>query len=95
MGGTREQWTDALTRCQDPNAMDLGRTRACATMTEDEKTKRIKEGKCFQCDQKGHISHFCPQKNNRITEASTSSSPSNNAVIATATISSNKALLAD
>ncbi len=63
-------------------------------MTEDEKTKRIKEGKCFRCDQKGHISQFCPQKNNRIAEASTSSSP-NNAVIATATISSNKALSAD
>ncbi len=61
-------------------------------MTEDEKTKRIKEGKCFRCDQKGHISHFCPQKNNRIAKASTSS---NNAVIATATIASNKALTVD
>jgi len=64
-------------------------------MTKDEKTKRIKEGKCFRYNQKGHISRFCPQKSNRITKASTSSSPSNNAVIATATISSNKALSAD
>ncbi len=39
MGGTREQWSNALTRCRDPNAMDLSRTRARATMTEDEKTK--------------------------------------------------------
>ncbi len=93
MGGTREQWTNALTHRQDPNAMDLSRTRARATMTEDEKTKRIKEGKCFRCDQKGHISRFCPQKNNRIAEASTSS-PSN-LVIATATVTSNKALSAD
>jgi len=31
--------TNALTHCQDLNAMDLGHTRACATMTEDEKTK--------------------------------------------------------
>ncbi len=92
MGGTCEQWTNALTRRQDPNAMDIGRTRAQATMTEDEKTKQIKEGKCFRCDQKGHISRFCPQKNNRIAEASTSS---NNAVIATATIASNKALSPD
>ena len=92
MGGTREQWSNALTRRRDPNAMDLGRTRARATMTEEEKTKRIKEGKCFKCDQKGHISRFCPQKNNRIAEASTSSS---NAVIATATIASNKALTAN
>jgi len=28
MGGTQEQWTNALTRQQDPNAMDLRRTRA-------------------------------------------------------------------
>jgi len=56
MGGTREQWTNALTRQRDPNAMDIGRTRARATMTEDEKSKQIKEGKCFRCDQKGHIS---------------------------------------
>ena len=28
MGGTREQWTNALTRRQDPNAMDVGRARA-------------------------------------------------------------------
>ncbi len=93
MGGTREQWSNALTRRQDPNAMDLSRTRARATMTEDEKTKRIKEGKCFRCDQKGHISQFCPQKNNRITEASTSSPT--NTVIAMATVTSNKALTAD
>ncbi len=96
MGGTREQWTNALTRCQDPNAMDIGRTQARATMMEDEKMKQIKEGKCFQCNKKGHISHHCPQKNNQITEASTSSTPPlNNTVIAMATITSNKALTAD
>ncbi len=62
-------------------------------MTEDEKTKRIKEGKCFRCDQKGHISRFCPQK--KITQASTTPSSSNNATVATATITSNKSLSAD
>ncbi len=72
--------------------MDLGRTRAQATMTEDKKTKRIKEGKCFRCDQKGHISRFCPQKNNKIAQASTSS---NDSTVATATISSNKPLSTD
>jgi len=56
MGGTREQWMNTLTHHRDPNAMDIRRTRAHATMTEEEKTKRIKEGKCFRCDQKGHIS---------------------------------------
>jgi len=63
-------------------------------MTEDEKSKRMKEGKCFRCDQKGHISQFCPQK--RIAQASsTPSSSSNNATVATATITSNNALSAD
>src|SRR6266702_845709 len=95
MGGTREQWTNALTCRRDPNAMDLGRTRARATMTEEEKTRRIKEGKCFWCNQKGHISQFYPQKNSQIAEASTSSTTPSNAVIATATITSNKALTAD
>src|SRR6266702_686825 len=56
MGGTHKQWTNALTHQQDPNAMDLSQTWARSTMTKDEKTRRIKEGKCFQCDQKGHIS---------------------------------------
>jgi len=62
-------------------------------MTEDEKTKQIKEGKCFRCDQKGHISRFCPQK--RIVQTSTTPSSSNNATVATATITSNKSLSAD
>jgi len=44
MGGMCKQWTNALTCHQDPNAMNLGQTRAQATMTKDEKTKRIKEG---------------------------------------------------
>jgi len=75
--------------------MDIGRTRARAntTMTEDEKTRRIKEGKCFQCDQKGHISCNCPQKSNQIAGASTSSN--SDAIVAAATITSNKALSAD
>ncbi len=47
MGGTREQWSNALTRRRDPNTMDISQTRAQATMTEEEKTKQIKEGKCF------------------------------------------------
>src|SRR6266702_1478591 len=73
--------------------MDLGRTRARATRMEDEKAQRIKEGKCFRCNQKGHISRFCPQKNNRIAQASTPLP--NDSVIATATVSSNKLLSAD
>jgi|SRR6266702_315615 len=75
--------------------MDIGRTRAQAnaTITEDKKIKKLKEGKCFHCDQKGHISCYCPQRSNQIAEASTSTS--SNATIAMATITSNKALSAD
>ena len=95
MGGTHKQWTNALTHQWDPNAMDLSQTWAWATMTEDKKIKQIKEGKCFCCNQKGHISWHCPQKNSQIAEASTSSSPTSNVVVATTTISSNKALTVD
>ena len=38
-GGGPYVTTNALTRRQDPNAMDIGQTRAHATMTEDEKSK--------------------------------------------------------
>ncbi|SRR6266702_3856933 len=74
--------------------MDVRRTRAHAnaTMTEDEKTRQQKEGRCFQCNRKGHISCNCPQKSSQVAEASSSNS---NTVVATATIMSNKALSAD
>jgi len=42
---------------KDPNAMDttLGHTRACR-MTTDERTRLMSEGKCFNCQRKGHFS---------------------------------------
>jgi len=47
---------------KDPNAMDTtpGRTRT-RRMTTDEHTRLMNEGKCFNCQQKGHFSQDCPQ----------------------------------
>ncbi len=44
--------------------MDIGRTRARVTATDD-KGKQRSEGRCFKCNQQGHISRYCPQRNNR------------------------------
>ncbi len=47
---------------RDPNTMDMtpGHTRACH-MTTDERTCLMNEGKCFNCQCKGHFSRDCPQ----------------------------------
>ncbi len=55
----------------NPNAMDTcaDRThsnnwkkgaRGHAIITEDKMEKKCKEGCCFECGNKGHIKHFCP-----------------------------------
>src|SRR6266702_4678267 len=73
-GATKFQWRNALNN-HNPNAMDIGRTRACATFTDEEKQQQIQSRLCFQCNQRGHIARFCPQKHTRIAEASTSNTP--------------------
>src|SRR6266403_3782599 len=47
---------------KDPNAMDTtpGRARV-RRMTTDERTRLMNEGKCFNCQKKGHFSRDCPQ----------------------------------
>ncbi len=47
---------------KDPNAMDTtpGWTRV-RRMTTDERTRLMNEGKCFNCQKKGHFSRDCPQ----------------------------------
>jgi len=61
-GHTQMQWRNALNR--NPNAMDIGRTRARVTTTDD-KGKQRSEGRCFRCNQQGHISRYCPQRSDR------------------------------
>ncbi len=47
---------------KDPNAMDTTPGRACVRrMTTDERTRLMNEGKCFNCQKKGHFSRDCPQ----------------------------------
>ena len=54
--GTKGQWQKAFNCPRDPNAMDIGRTRARATLTEEEKQRLQAEGQCFRCQKQGHIS---------------------------------------
>ncbi len=55
--------------------MDIGRTRARATFTDNEKRQRIQSGLCFRCNQKGHIARYCLQQGSRAAEATTSNTP--------------------
>jgi Zinc knuckle len=41
---------------KDPNAMDINR------MSIEERTRLMKEGKCFRCKLFGHLSRDCPNK---------------------------------
>ncbi len=69
-GHTQSQWRNALNR--NPNAMDIGRTRARVTTTED-KNKQRSEGRCYRCNKQGHISRYCPQCNEGTSSAITAS----------------------
>jgi hypothetical protein len=40
--------------------MNTSIDRINRTMTDDEKTRMMKEGRCFQCGNKGHMSKGCP-----------------------------------
>ena len=44
------------------------------TLTEEEKTTMMKEGRCFRCGNKGHMSKPCPT---RPSPSSTSNTPKN------------------
>ena len=73
-GATKFQWRNML-NSRNPNAMDIGCTRARATFTDEEKRQRVQSGLCFHCNQKGHIARYCPNQGARVAEASTSNTP--------------------
>jgi len=73
-GATKFQWRNALNN-KNPNAMDIGHTRARTTFTDEEKRQRIQSGLCFCCNQKGHIARYYPQQGSHAAEASMSTTP--------------------
>jgi hypothetical protein len=50
---------------KDPNAMDIDR------MSIEERTRLMKEGKCFRCKLFGHLSRDCPNKGQNATTTTT------------------------
>jgi hypothetical protein len=49
-------------RQKDPNAMDIDTIRTTGKLTDEERTKLMKEGRCFRCCKLGHMSRICPDK---------------------------------
>jgi hypothetical protein len=49
-------------RPKDPNAMDIDAIRTTGKLTDEERTKLMKEGRCFRCRKLGHMSRACPDK---------------------------------
>lgn len=43
-----------------------------ARLSEEERTRYLKEGRCFRCHVRGHMARFCPEKDNN-TQATNSS----------------------
>jgi Retrotransposon gag protein/Zinc knuckle len=54
---------------KDPNAMDIDR------MSIKERTRLMKEGKCFKCKLFGHLSRDCPNKGQNTTTTTTPTTP--------------------
>jgi Ty3 transposon capsid-like protein/Zinc knuckle len=54
---------------KDPNAMDIDQ------MSIEERTRLMKEGKCFRCKLFGHLSRDCPNKGQNTTMTTTPTTP--------------------
>jgi len=60
-------------RRHDPNAMDVDASnmgnRPCFTQLSNEEKQKLRDkGACFKCRQTGHISRYCPTRQNGSTE---------------------------
>ena len=42
--------------------MDIDAIRTTGKLTDEERTKLMKEGRCFRCRKLGHMSRACPEK---------------------------------
>jgi hypothetical protein len=42
--------------------MDIDAIRTTGKLTDEERTKLMKEGRCFRCRKLGHMSRACPDK---------------------------------
>ncbi|EHS62707.1 uncharacterized protein PGTG_22610 [Puccinia graminis f. sp. tritici CRL 75-36-700-3] len=48
------------TKTPDPNTMDLSVMRG--RLSDAEKTRMMRAGQCFRCENQGHISRDCPDR---------------------------------
>lgn len=58
------RYTPPTPKTRDPNAMDIDAVQL-AKLTPAERTRCIKEGRCFRCRQPGHTAATCPSNNAR------------------------------
>jgi hypothetical protein len=49
-------------RQRDPDAMDIDAIRITGKLSDEERTRLMKEGRCFCCKKLGHMSRACPEK---------------------------------